>query len=77
MERVTFHKTDATDTEATCWNCGTAVGGAVEARFLYRRSQRVVFDEWIACPCGAYQNVMRERSVSIEPLTGREGGGTG
>ncbi len=73
MERVVFHETDARDKDATCWHCGSLVGGRVEARFMYRRSQRIIFDEWVACNCGAYQNVMRERSVTIEPMQRREG----
>ncbi len=74
MDRVVFHETEAADAEASCWHCGATVGGTVEARFMYRRSHRVVFDEWIACACGAYQNVMRERIVTVEPLGRREGG---
>ncbi len=34
---------------------------------MYRRDgERAIFEDWVACECGAYQNIRRVHSITIE-----------
>lgn len=51
-----------------CWNCGAPVhAGASEARYLYRgpRARTAIVEDWIACACGAYQNVRQVKEIVV------------
>ena len=49
-----------------CWHCGHPVSGPTTATYLFRQDSRVIFDEWRACSCGAYQNARRVREITVK-----------
>lgn len=56
-----------------CWNCGAAVAkdsGTHAARYIYRGDQALtaVVEDWIACACGAYQNVRCLNEITVEKM---------
>jgi hypothetical protein len=57
--------------KVACWHCGATVEVGKNnraARYLYRGEQptTVIVEDWIACSCGAYQNVRRLNEVTVE-----------
>lgn len=59
----------------SCWNCGREVAVARAnraARYMYRGEQpsTVIVEDWITCPCGAYQNVRRLHEMVVDGDTG-------
>ena len=57
---------------AACWHCGTAVdlNGVRAARYIYRGDQPLtaLVEDWIACKCGAYQNLRCVNEITVETL---------
>ena len=70
MDRIRFDPVDDGTPTPTCWHCGRALGStASEARYLYRHDgERAIFEDWIACTCGAFQNIRRLHSITIETI---------
>jgi len=57
--------------KVSCWNCGgdIAVRRANRfARYMYRGEQAstVIVEDWVTCPCGAYQNVRRVHEMVVQ-----------
>ncbi len=56
---------------ARCWHCGSSVAGKPGmARYLYRgvEATTLTVEDWIKCPCGAFQNVRRVKRIHVSPL---------
>jgi sarcosine oxidase delta subunit len=53
-----------------CWRCTQPIDTTLEstARYLYRGDQplTVVVEDWMHCPCGAYQNVRRLNEITVQ-----------
>ncbi len=72
MQRIVMRPIGAAP-QAACWHCGTMVdkaSGALAARYMYRgdQAQTAVVEDWIACVCGAYQNVRCLNEITVETL---------
>ena len=53
-----------------CWHCAQPIDIGVDskARYLYRGDQplTVIVEDWMHCPCGAYQNIRRLTEITVE-----------
>ena len=59
--------------DAVCWHCAQTIdrdGAAVTVRYIYPGDQpfTAVIEDWMHCPCGAYQNVRRLSEIHVEAL---------
>ena len=72
MDRIRFTPLDDGTKAPVCWHCSqTLVATHSEARYMYRHDgERAIFEDWIACDCGAFQNIRRVHSITIETLRG-------
>jgi len=62
-----------TAAQTVCWHCNRPLDVAADeqtARYLYRGDQplTVVVEDWLHCPCGAYQNIRRLTEITIESV---------
>jgi hypothetical protein len=73
VERIVMRPI-GTPPSAACWNCGAVVdqSGVRAARYMYRADQplAVLVEDWIACTCGAFQNLRCLNAISVETLGG-------
>jgi hypothetical protein len=72
MERIVMRPIGAW-LQTACWHCSQPVdreSGVLAARYIYRGDQAltVVVEDWIACSCGAFQNVRCLNEITIETL---------
>jgi sarcosine oxidase delta subunit len=53
-----------------CWHCLKPIDTTADAtaRYLYRGDQplTVVVEDWMHCPCGAYQNIRRLNEITVQ-----------
>lgn len=70
MERIRFEPIDDGTRPPICWHCGIVLAGKrSEARYLYRHDgERAIVEDWVACTCGAFQNIRRLHSITVEHL---------
>ena len=71
MDRIRFLPVDDGAKAPTCWHCGNALANTQsQARYLYRHDgERAIFEDWVACTCGAFQNIRRLHAIEIQSLT--------
>jgi hypothetical protein len=71
VERIVMRPLGTRPT-TVCWHCSAPVdhSGVHAARYIYRGDQALtaLVEDWIACSCGAYQNLRCVNEITVETL---------